>query len=75
MLTNGCLSMSYREEERKKAILQNVSDKIEEAVRVDGGYIEFEAIGKEDYLGEKSHTRGANSTSIDAIMMGAEKNT
>ena len=39
MLTNGYISMSYREEERKKAILQNVSDKIEEAVRVDGGYI------------------------------------
>ena len=74
----ACINHLYFLRQRKDlatAILQNVSDKIEEAVRLDGGYIEFEVIGKVNYLGEKSHTRGANSTSIDAIMMGAEKNT
>jgi len=52
------------------AILKNVSDEIVEAVTVDDGYVEFEAIGEKNYLGERSHTRGANSTSIDAIMVG-----
>ena len=72
----ACINHLYFLRQRKDvatAILQNVSDKIEEAVRVDGGYIEFEVIGKENYLGEKSHTRGANSTSVDAIMVGAKK--
>lgn len=37
------------------------------------GFVAFEVIGSKNYLGEKSHTRGANSTSIDA-MMAAELN-
>jgi len=36
--------------------------------------MEFEAIGRKNYLGERSHTRGANCTSIDAIMVGSKKN-
>ncbi|MBW1801314.1 MAG: hypothetical protein JRJ85_11375 [Deltaproteobacteria bacterium] len=69
----ACINHLYFLRQRKDAataILQNISDKIEEAVKVDCGYVEFEAIGKENYLGEKSHTRGANSTSVDAIMVG-----
>ena len=72
----ACINHLYFLRQRKDAttaILLNVSDKIEEAAMVDGGYVEFEAIGKENYLGEKSHTRGANSTSVDAIMVGAKK--
>ena len=52
------------------AILKGILNNIEGAVTVDDGYVEFEAIGENNYLGEKSHTRGANSTSIDAIMVG-----
>ena len=69
----ACLNHLYFVRQRKDvatAILKNVSDKIEEAVTVDGGYVAFEAIGRKNYLGERSHTRGANSTSVDAIMVG-----
>jgi hypothetical protein len=69
----SCINHLYFARQRKDvatAILQNVSGEIREAVKVDGGYVEFEAIGGNNYLGEKSHTRGANSTSIDAIMVG-----
>ena len=52
------------------AILRNIHPEIESAVMVDDGYVEFEAVGSQNYLGEKSHTRGANATSIDAIMVG-----
>jgi hypothetical protein len=71
----ACINHLYflrQREDVAKGILKYVSDKIEKAVRIDEGYIEFEAIGKENYLGERSHTRGANCTSIDAIMVGAK---
>jgi len=69
----ACLNHLYFARQRKDvatAILKNVSDKIEVALTVDDGYVEFEAIGGENYLGERSHTRGANCTSVDAIMVG-----
>jgi hypothetical protein len=72
----ACINHLYFARQRKDvatAILRNVSDKIEEAMKIEGGYVEFEAIGRENYLGEKSHTRGANCTSVDAIMVGAKK--
>ena len=40
---------------------------------VDDGYVEFEIVGKQNYLGEKSHHRGANATSIDALMVGRKR--
>ena len=72
----ACINHLYFLRQRKDAataVLKNLTDKVEEAVRVDDGYVEFEAIGKENYLGERSHTRGANATSVDAIMVGRKK--
>jgi len=72
----ACVNHLYFIRQRKdiaSIILQKISDKIEEAVIVDDGYVEFETIGKQNYLSEKSHTRGANCTSIDAIMVGKKK--
>lgn len=43
---------------------------IDQAVKVDCGYMEFEVVGAKNYLGERSHTRGANATSVDALMVG-----
>jgi hypothetical protein len=43
------------------------------ALRFDCGYVEFEAVGERNYLGERSHQRGANSTSIDALMIGVKE--
>lgn len=35
----------------------------------DSGYVDFEVVGAKNYLGEKLHTRGAHSTSVDAVML------
>ena len=45
------------------------SDFIDVAI-LDDGFVEFEVNGAENYLNERSHQRGANSTSIDAVMVG-----
>ncbi len=69
----ACLNHLYflrQREDVATALLRGVSTKIDQAVTVDGGYVEFEAIGNKNYLNERSHTRGANSTSVDAIMVG-----
>jgi hypothetical protein len=57
-------------------ILKKIDKDIISAERLDDGYVEFEVIGKNNYLGEHQHTRGANATSIDAVMLGrkAKKN-
>lgn len=53
------------------AILQGIDGSVSSAVAfADDGYVDFEVIGKANYLGEKEHTRGAKSTSIDAVMVG-----
>jgi len=52
------------------ALLKNINRNVEEAVIVDDGYVEFEVAGQRNYLNERSHTRGANCTSIDALMVG-----
>jgi hypothetical protein len=54
-------------------ILKNICGKVETAESVDDGYVEFEAIGTDNYLNERSRTRGANCTSIDAVMVGRKK--
>ncbi len=72
----ACLNHLYPIRQRKDlatAILQNVDQRIAEAVIVDDGFVEFEVVGKKNYLCEKSHSRGANSTSIDAIMVGKKE--
>jgi len=45
----ACINHLYFPRQRKDtatAILKNISEKIEEAVIVDDGYVEFEAVGK-----------------------------
>jgi hypothetical protein len=56
-------------------VLRNIDSRIisaEELVYPDtnAGYVAFEIVGKENYLGERQHTRGANATSVDAVMVG-----
>ncbi len=55
-------------------ILKNVSEKVEAAETVDDGYVEFEVIGSDNPLEERSQTRGANCTSVDALMVGSKGN-
>jgi hypothetical protein len=69
----ACLNHLYFLRQRKdaaSAILKAIHPKIIEAVIVDDGFVEFEAIGRKNYLGERLHTRGAHATSVDAIMVG-----
>ena len=40
---------------------------------VDNGFGDFEVIGSRNYLNERSHTCGANATSVDAVMVGEKK--
>lgn len=40
---------------------------------LDSGYVEFEVIGKDNYLKEKSHNRGIYATSVDAMMLAENK--
>ncbi|MEI6851269.1 MAG: hypothetical protein WCL06_00445 [Bacteroidota bacterium] len=59
-------------------ILQEVDKDVKCALQMDNGvkdcgYVDFEVIGRKNYLKEKLHTRGANSTSVDAVML-AEMN-
>ena len=72
----ACVNHLYYIRQRKDlatAILKAIDNNVIEAVKVDTGYVEFEFIGKKNYLGEKSFTRGSNCTSIDAVMLGRDK--
>jgi hypothetical protein len=56
-------------------VLQNIDNRIVSAEEItypdtDSGYVAFEIIGKDNYLCERQHTRGANSTSVDSVMLG-----
>jgi hypothetical protein len=69
----ACLNHLYplrQREDLATEVLRSVDKTIEKAAVVDNGFVEFEFIGDEDYLGERSRTRGANCTSIDAAMIG-----
>ncbi len=55
-------------------ILKMVDPSVKTALAIDSGYLEFEMIGGTDYLKEKSRTRGANATSVDAMMLAELKN-
>jgi len=73
----ACVNHLYfvrQREDIATAILQGVDKNVKKALRMDGkdddsGFVEFEVIGKENYLGEHHHARGANSTSVDAVML------
>lgn len=69
----ACVNHLYFLRHRKELateVLRKIDHRIEEAVRIDEGYVEFEVNGKKNYLNEKSHNRGSKSTSIDALMIG-----
>ena len=72
----ACINHLYFIRQRKDlatAVLMNIDSSIETAELVDDGYIEFEFVGEKDYLNEVSRTRGANCTSVDAVMIGKNK--
>jgi hypothetical protein len=69
----SCLNHLYFLRQRNDlatAVLKNIDSRIVKAAIIDNGFVEFEIIGKNNYLNERSHTRGANSTSVDAVMVG-----
>jgi hypothetical protein len=69
----SCLNHLYASRQRADiaaAILKSIDPFIEGACIVETGFVEFEYIGQAQYLREKSFTRGANCTSIDALMIG-----
>lgn len=56
------------------AILKGVDNNVKIALQLDNdnfdhGYVSLEVIGKENYLKERRHSRGAHSTSVDAVML------
>ncbi|MGY5874310.1 MAG: hypothetical protein RTU30_01070 [Candidatus Thorarchaeota archaeon] len=72
----ACLNHLYFLRQRKEvatAILRNVRPELIEAEVVDDGYVEFEVVGGQNYLGERSHIRGAHATSVDAVMVGKKR--
>jgi hypothetical protein len=73
----ACINHLYFIRQRQDvstAILKGVDKDVKIALKmdngeIDNGFVDFEVIGKDNYLGEKLHTRGANSTSVDAVML------
>jgi hypothetical protein len=72
----ACINHLYFLRQRRdvsSSILKSIDDNVKTALiltnKVDSGYVDFEVIGEKNYLGEKLHTRGANSTSVDALML------
>jgi hypothetical protein len=69
----SCINHLYALRQRMDlatAVLKKIDNRITNAKIVDDGFVEFEINGKKNYLNERSHTRGANSTSVDAVMVG-----
>lgn len=72
----ACLNHLYPIQQRvdmASAIMHAIRDDIISAVMMDTGFVEFEVVGRENYLSERSHSRGINATSIDAVMVGRKK--
>lgn len=72
----ACVNHLYflrQRQDAATAILQRLDPTVEKALPLDSGYVEFEYIGAKQYLMEKSFTRGANCTSVDAAMLGSTK--
>lgn len=72
----ACLNHLYFVRQRgdiATSILKGIDNNVKIALKMDNGadsgYVDFEVIGSKNYLGEKLHTRGANSTSVDAVML------
>jgi len=72
----ACVNHLYYLRQRKDladAVVTGVGFGMTEAAMLDTGYVEFEVIGNGPYLNERSWTRGANSTSVDAVMLGVDE--
>lgn len=72
----ACVNHLFPLRQRKDcvdAILNNLGIDFSSSVYVDSGYLEFEKTGKIPLGKEKSIQRGANSTSIDALMVSETK--
>ena len=68
----ACLNHLYylrQREDLATLVLKEVDSNIKKALVVDTGFVEFEKTGKIKLGKEKSLTRGANCTSIDALML------
>lgn len=51
------------------AVARSIVPSVEKVIPVeDGGFVAYEWIGMRNYLSERTHTRGANTTSLDALM-------
>lgn len=69
----ACINHLYFLRQRQDlatAVLKGIDENISEAEIVDNGFVEFEFIGSKKFLSEKTWTRGANCTSVDAVMIG-----
>lgn len=52
------------------SVLKQIEPTIARALPVGTGFVDFEYIGSQQYLKEPAFTRGANCTSVDAVMLG-----
>lgn len=69
----ACINHIYYLRQRQDAstlVLRNIENTIQKAVKIDTGFVEFEKVGSKKLGKEKHLIRGANCTSIDAIMIG-----
>jgi hypothetical protein len=69
----ACLNHLYPIRQRSDAAtatLRSIMPEVQRALIVNDGYVEFEYIGTKQHLQEKSFQRGANCTSVDAVMLG-----
>ncbi len=72
----ACVNHLYYLRQRKDladAVVRELGFTMTAAATLDTGRVEFEVIGKGPYLNERSWTRGATSTSVDAAMLGVGK--
>lgn len=73
----SCLNHLYflrQREDASTSLLRSINGKIQKAIKIDTGFVEFEKVGSQKLGGEKQLTRGANCTSIDALMLGEDIN-
>lgn len=67
--------MFFRQDQNiTTAILKGIDKNVKTALRLDNditdpGFVSLEVIGKKNYLNERRHSRGAHSTSVDAVML------
>lgn len=69
----ACINHLYYLRQRQDAstlVLRNIDYTFQKAIKVDTGFVEFEKVGSSKLGKEKQLTRGANCTSIDALMVG-----